>query len=252
MNLGTTIPLVVDNLAFELYLLYIPSPMPFSKMDLHSHHHAEIHLVLEGRILFSVESQTYEVSAGQAIIIPSMCRHSSVALQPGTTEYSFILDATTRCCRKVQYSQEALAEILRSMKACKKTGQASAMIPWFFRFVADLVLEGHFERQGYIDYPYLIHEYFNNLYARSPSLQELAQQLGISVKQTQRIILKETGHTFTQEVVARRMQAADYLLQQGNMTNEEIAAFVGYQTYAGFWKARKRFLKAKNEGSAQE
>ena len=252
MNCDIVIPLTVDTRVFNLFLLTLPKATPLTGMSIHNHYFAEIHLVLEGSILFSVEQQQYEVSAGQAILLPATIFHSSVALQPGTTEYAFNLTADITGCHTAAYSKEIVAEIKEAMDVCNRLGQVAPMIPWFFRFVTDLVLKGRFQEFGHINYSHLIHEYLNDRYNRSPSLLELAQYLGISVKQTQRIIQKETGHTFTQEVVARRMHIAEHLFQHSNMTNEEIAVFVGYQTYAGFWKARKRFLKAKNEGSAQE
>ena len=243
MNVGSIIPLVVNSQPFNLFLFNPPQPIPLENISLHNHHYAEIHLILAGSALFSVGMQQHVVLAGQAIIIPSGQFHSSTALQSNTTEYTFALTSDITGCRKTTYSKAIVNEILQSMATCKQQDHISAMIPWFFRLVTDLVFAEHFQKFERISYPHLIHEYLNWHYNKAPSLQKLAKHLGISVKQTQRIIKKEKGHTFSEEVVARRMSIADYLLRHSTMNNEEIATFVGYQTYAGFWKARKRHIK---------
>ena len=63
----------------------------------------------------------------------------------------------------------------------------------------------------------------------------------------QRIFQTKAGHSFMEELLIIRMNTAEYLLQHSNMTLEEIATHVGYQTFAGFWKARKKYLKMQKE-----
>lgn len=241
------IPLVVDKTPCDVYLSHIPAPQIICNIAMHRHTVCEVHLVLKGKVCFNVEGKNYEVDAGQAFLIPPKAYHSSISMLTNSREYVFSLNANVTGCRRVQYTHEVFTGMHRAIKDCQRLNDIAPMIPWFFRLVFDLVLEGHFEHFGCIEPMYLIREYINEKFNQDASLEELAQLLGISTKQVQRIILNKTGHSFTQEVVAKRMRVAERLLSQGNMTNTEVARAVGYQTYTGFWKARKLFLNAKNK-----
>ena len=49
-----------------------------------------------------------------------------------------------------------------------------------------------------------------------------------------------TGRSFRDELTATRMAVADQLIAEGELSLSEIAAYVGYHSYAGFYKAIKR------------
>ena len=90
------------------------------------------------------------------------------------------------------------------------------------------------------DEGYIICEFFSNHYNGVIKVSDLAKTLGFSEKQTERLVLKFTGRTFKQELVSRRMEMARYLEKNTNMTMTEIALYVGYNSYNGFWKAYKK------------
>ena len=84
--------------------------------------------------------------------------------------------------------------------------------------------------------------YLDSNYNENITLASLAKIVGLSPKQVQRIIQNETGNTFLEELTARRMQAARYLEENTDMSATEIAHYVGYNSYSGYWKARKNYL----------
>lgn len=87
------------------------------------------------------------------------------------------------------------------------------------------------------DHALLIHEFFSHNYREEVSLSELARQLHFSEKHTGRLVLKHTGKTFTQALTAQRMAIAEHLASTTDMSLTEIAQYVGYRSYSGFWKA---------------
>lgn len=250
MIYNITIPFTVGNRVYNVYLLEDKlKTIPHLGAEWHMHLFAEIHIVFKGSILFSVGNEQHTVSTGQALLIPAKQYHSSVALQPNTIEYVFTLDADITHCRRTQYTKELLTEVNRSFDACQQICSPAPLIPWLYRFLFDLAPNGNFAICTDIGPAQLALEYLQRTFHASPSLAELAQQSGVSERQIQRAIKKETGRTFTEELVAIRMNTAEYLLQHSDMTQEEIAARVGYQTFAGFWKAQKKFQKMQQKNN---
>ncbi len=89
----------------------------------------------------------------------------------------------------------------------------------------------------------LIYEFFSMRYNRNIKLSDLAAFLNYSEKHTERLLKKHTGMTFKNKLIEYRMKTAGFLRKSTAMTMTEIAGYVGYSNYSGFWKARKEFLK---------
>lgn len=68
------------------------------------------------------------------------------------------------------------------------------------------------------------------------SLQELSEKYNISTGHLSSLIKKETGQTYTEHIIRRRIQKARMLLENENMSVNEIAEAVGYSDYFYFTK----------------
>ncbi len=79
----------------------------------------------------------------------------------------------------------------------------------------------------------LIEEYFLYEY-QNPSLQDLARRLGLSGRQTQRLLQKFYGRSFIQKKLDARMHAAAVLLRDTDNSVTQIAAMVGYASLEHF------------------
>ena len=91
-----------------------------------------------------------------------------------------------------------------------------------------------------VDYSFIIEEYLKINYARDIKLSDLASELNLSEKHTERLIKKYTGNTFKQELASIRIKTAQMLLASTDMTMTEISEYVGYNSYSGFYKAYKK------------
>ena len=87
-----------------------------------------------------------------------------------------------------------------------------------------------------------IHENYN----RDISLADVAAATDLSQRQVQRLIRQETNKTFLQQLTHQRLKIAALLMDHSDMALEEIAAYVGYQSYSGFWKVWQKYKNETN------
>ncbi len=73
-----------------------------------------------------------------------------------------------------------------------------------------------------------IENYMNSAYASRTDIAQLADQLGYSVRQTQRILERLFGMSFSRLLTKKRVAAACFLLRNTDKTLEEIALQTGF------------------------
>lgn len=76
---------------------------------------------------------------------------------------------------------------------------------------------------------------------REITLQELARRLGFSVRQTQRLLYRIYGKSFTQKKLEARMSAALTLLQNSRYSITEISEQLGYSSMEHFSHAFAKY-----------
>lgn len=86
----------------------------------------------------------------------------------------------------------------------------------------------------------IIEEYFLYEY-RTASLKELSERLGLSPRQTQRIIEKYYGSTFGEKRTEARMSAAAVLLTDASVSLADISERLGYSSQEYFTSAFKKY-----------
>ena len=77
---------------------------------------------------------------------------------------------------------------------------------------------------------------------RTLSLSDLAQLLGLSVRQTQRVLKDNFGKTFSQKLADARMAAASQFLINTNLTISEISDRLGFSSIEHFSAAFRRYM----------
>ena len=86
----------------------------------------------------------------------------------------------------------------------------------------------------------IIEEYFLYQY-RSLSLEDLANQLGLSTRQTERLLQKQYGKTFLQKKTEARMSAAAILLSSAEYNITSIAEELDYSSIEHFTSAFRNY-----------
>ncbi len=82
---------------------------------------------------------------------------------------------------------------------------------------------------------YVIDHYINRNFCGDISLKELSDKLYLSERHVNRIIHANYGQSFNERVTYLRMQNAQKLLCETDMSAKMIAAAVGYQSVYGFY-----------------
>jgi AraC-like DNA-binding protein len=100
------------------------------------------------------------------------------------------------------------------------------------------------------DHALQIRDFFSLNYNKRITLSDLAKELHLSPMQTQRVIKKHTGKTFGENLLLQRMTVAENLMKTTEMSLADIAEYIGYESYCGFWKARRQFLLSEDGQSS--
>lgn len=92
-----------------------------------------------------------------------------------------------------------------------------------------------------IDNKYLIIEECFLYEYRTLTLEKLSARLGLSIRQTERLLKDQYGKTFLQKKTEARMSAASILLQNSDISITQIAEDTGYSCVEHFSAAFKRY-----------
>ena len=220
----------------------IPSPY-------HHHHYTELHLLAEGEGTYLFSGREIRLKARELLAIPAGTFHETTAFSPGTRHIALQTTLAVSSVQKIRirhsYTQLLLDEIERYCRSPERSGLQGALGLLFSVF-----FEGSDVARPIRDAAFLIDDYFDHHYHQEPRLEELAALLKLSAKQTARLVLRSTGHTFRAEITRRRMEAARQLMKDQSLSLSQIAEKVGYQSYSGFWKAYHENGETKRTPSA--
>ena len=89
---------------------------------------------------------------------------------------------------------------------------------------------------------WLIEDYVSKCFDQANSIKALADILHLSEAQARKLVRSYLGEDFKSIIIRYRMELADILLQDPNLTFEEIAWEVGYSSYSGFQLSFKKFF----------
>lgn len=210
----------------------------------HRHRYTEIHVLKCGEGEYRVENRRFTLHRNEALVVPANAFHQCVSLSEDAIHSAFQLTYPAEKAR-VQPLPDGLVSYLTDQieKSPINTGKLSCALAMICAEV------GSFSAtlRPASDPRYLLHERMVNSYDTNLTLKDLAAELGLSTKQTERLIVKYTGNTFRNEIARLRMEAARYLLLTEDISPTQAAERVGYRTYSGFWKAYHRAEKEKKE-----
>lgn len=214
---------------------YTPFLLP---TPIHKHNYAEIHLVTDDAE-FYIDGKHHYSKDGNLLLIPKNTPHCIIKGSDGPCHVAFQIDydvkAFSSCHICPQLARDFINEIINS----GTTDDYSVITAYIRLLCSFLAIEEKPSVQPITDYGFLICEYFSQHYTENLCLSDLAEELHLSQRQTERLVIKYTGHSFRQELTALRVEMAKHLLERSNMSMGQIAQAVGYRSYAGFWKALK-------------
>ena len=213
---------------------------PKTDTSLHKHNYAEVHILGEGKAEFLIDNQSVTVTGPAILTIPALSMHCCTYQDEALLHTAFQTDCQAGDLRIYPVEDGMVRSFFHEIQQCQLTGNYSAIalyIPLFCNFYH----KEHHTVTEIKDYNFLISEFFILNYDKDVYLSDLAEQLHISERHAERLVLQYTGRSFREELVAVRMRIANQLMQAENASLEQIAKYVGYRSYSGFWKAMKRY-----------
>ena len=210
------------------------APLSIGASPLHSHQYAEIHIFLAGSGEYTVEGVTCSLSVGDALLIPAGQLHAT-STKEGSCVFVMQADVVAREVRHL-----SLPETMRDVLLHAESDAADRIVPVLMYLMASFSDRAFYTVSANDDYAFIIHEYIEQNYHRPLHLSDLAAELHLSERQTQRIILRLFGRSFSELLSGHRASVAARLAATTDMPWSEIAAYVGYETYSGFRRSFRR------------
>lgn len=209
---------------------------------IHNHNYAEIHLCFGGEAEMLVGNETFVCRSGNVCLIPAKAYHCYLKADPETRIFAFQIDLPASAFEVRELPEQILAEIVRLV-----TNEAFEYRCGSFQSLLCYVASSFSADDSAAptkDYAVAIYDFISKNYNRNITLGDLAQNLCFSEKQTERLVKKAMGCTFKKALISYKMIVADFLEKNTDMTQTEIAHYVGYSNYSGYLKSKKAFRSA--------
>ena len=212
---------------------------------LHKHIFVEMHIFLSGSAIMQCDKENILLQEGDVLFIPANMLHKYQSFKEDSKRISFLLDCGSRSKtpNKTSLPKALLTLLCREIQDYALTGRDSKLKALLSYVCSDfLIMETEKTKIPITNRELIIEEFFTKKYNSNASLGDLAQELMLSHKQTEREVKRITGNTFVRELAKRRIEAAIMLSQTTNLSLTEIIKLVGYTSYCGFYKAYKNML----------
>lgn len=217
---------------------------PKTDTSLHKHNYTEIHVLGEGRAEFLIDNRPITVNGPAILTIPAPMMHCCTYQDEHLLHTAFQTDCQADQLRTYPIAEGMVKAFLEEIQRSQLTGNYST-VAFYIPLFCNCYHREPLAVTEIKDYNFLISEFFILNYDKDVYLADLAEQLHISERHAERLVLQYTGHSFREELVAVRMRIAHRLMQRENASLEQIAKYVGYRSYSGFWKAVKRYESEK-------
>lgn len=224
--------------AFFMNGFHTSSDAPTS--NLHKHNFAEIHFVAGGSALFRIGEKQTKLDDGGIMIIPPNIFHCCIQKERGALHNAFQIDYDVSEVKVCSICAETVSAFFDEIDSCKKTGNYSKVASYIVLLCSALSLDTPQTAKPVTDYGFLVQEYMSIHYSDKIQLSDLASELHLSLRQTERLVKEHTGKSFRDELCSIRMNIAKQLMESTAMSLSEIARYVGYDSYSGFWKAAEK------------
>ena len=210
-------------------------------VDEHSHDFHQLVLPVTGQLDLSIDGQGGEVSAQNLAVIEAGKSHAFA----GRGENHFlVLDVPESMSDYVHNlpcylpTDEALHRYIRFLQAWQQSAQSSDLLASCDRQALVLLLQ---MLQAKKDAPQQLDQRLHKVcqlievdLSNTPSVEQLAGQAAISVRQLNSLFQRYLGLSVKQYIIEKRMQKAWRLLSSTLLPIQQVADAVGYQDASAF------------------
>ena len=209
-----------------------------------------MHVLLSGRAVLRCGDEEISLGEGDVLLIPAGVRHAYRAFEGDAKRSTFFLDlGETVAPRQITCPRALVGLLSREIGEYVLTGRENKLKALLSYIVSDFIDERERRATAPItNRSLIIDDFFSKRYNSAVTLDDLAAELNLSRKQTEREVKRITGNGFSEELTKRRINAAVILSRTTDLSLAEIGELVGYATYSGFYKAYKRAISASASG----
>ena len=209
--------------------------------NVHKHNYSEIHIITGGIAVFRCGKKRFSLQGGCVMAVPADTLHVFEEFDDGLYHTAFLIDGDISKFSIHNVSEGVLSAFFLEIENLEKTGNYTKIAAFIALLCSDFFKESRMEADRITDHAFIINNYFSMNYRNNVTLSDLAGELHFSDKQTERLVKQYTGMTFKQALISYRMIIAEYLSETTEMSLLEIAHYVGYRSYNGFWKAFTKY-----------
>ena len=230
----------------------------------HRHPVFELHFVFKGTCTFKIADESFQVGAGEAILIAPGLYHSIKYVSPDMSKICIgfeifqpshrykepvmgTIDAAFRAVRVMTLDMGHASEVLGKIRAAVnqdieqpiereelKALSALLILELAKKLTGQLSETSAGKTQVAIRRNYIIDEFFNQNFQLSDGASILADQLCVSSRQLDRILKDLYGLSYRQKLQEIRLEIALDLLSTTGKSIAEISELIGYTSPANF------------------
>ena len=211
----------------------------------HKHLFVEMHIFLSESAIMQCDKENITLQEGDVLFIPANMLHKYQSFKEDSKRISFLLDCGSNCKTpsKMSLPNALLSLLCKEIQDYALTGRDSKLKALLSYVCSDfLTIETEKTKVPIANRELIMEEFFTKKYNTNATLDDLARELMLSHKQTEREVKRFTGNTFVREMSKRKIEAAIILSQTTNLSLTEISELVGYTSYCGFYKAYKNMF----------
>jgi len=209
--------------------------------SVHAHSFAELHLVACESSVLNVNSRNITLKAGDMAVIPKGVYHRCVSNDDSSGHTAFQIDCDVHDTTIYNIGNETMESFFKEIRRLEITGDYTAFSAYVALFVSYFDKNITLNARPVTNRKFLIREFMFQRYSDDVHLSDLAEQLYVSERQAERLVIEHMGRPFREELARTRIIMAENLLQTTDMTLCEVGAYVGYKSYSGFWKALQKY-----------
>lgn len=217
---------------------FSPCLPPTKRM--HKHNYTDVHIVFGGDMTFYIGEEIHKIEDGTLMVIPREVFHYCAEKDKEALHIAFQIDYEADRIIKFRINQGIIDDFCNEIEIAEKTGEYTHIASYISLLCSRFCGDNSLSARSITYYGFLIREFFQTQYSKDVRLIDLAKILNVCERQAERLVIEYTGRTFRDELAFMRITIAKHLIKSGNMTLKEIAQYVGYRSYAGFWKAMKK------------
>lgn len=264
VNLKVPIGALLFDLLIDKTLL--PAPVAKTQM-IHNHAAFELHRILSGSGTLFINDEELPVEAGHVYLIGPTVYHSikphagahfthssirftyEVLAKPDPWFPVAETEAVKKAFSAVEHhrltnenGEAIVARLLEEIQAEVRVPHLGAYVSiqglfaqLIVQLIRSLLAESSYESQHELPSKLkdemrsrIIDNFFSNHFRTSPTLEALASELNLSVKQVNRLLLERYRTTFKQKLLDTRVEEAKSLLRASDMSIQRIAEEIGY------------------------